>query len=564
MTGDEARANSRASPDQIRGFHAPLKGPLGIASQSRTDFLNKVRQLSLTSYDNRRMNFFMARNHSLPRPTDAELEMLRVLWKLGPSTVRGIHDAVSHGKDTGYTTTLKILQKMADKGLVRRDESQRSHVYEPVMKAEQTQLQLVRDLMSRAFGGAPGKMVMQALADESATPEELAEIRGIVRQLRNETEEEMMSFTTAFVEALGWTLLHFVWQGAAIAFLFAVLNQCWKNGAPNFRYGAAALAMMAMVVTAVGTFFFYYKSIEESVRPAFVGIDAAPMPVADLRASAALSELTTDSSRSSSWKLHSVAPPAMKASFSFGGWYRGATPWIVGAWLLGVLLLSLRLLNGWLTVRRWQLEGSSFVEAARLRRFQTLCDQLGLTRSVRLLTSAKVAAPMVIGWLRPVVLVPVSLFTGLSANALDTILVHELTHIRRHDYLVNLLQCMVETVFFYHPAVWWVSCRMRLEREHCCDDAAAAYSGDAIAYARALTTVSALCRPLQQRVGVAATYGLLMRRVRRVVGLPSVPGGVPSHPWPLLASILVVLVLGARDDDRRSRFPRSCRDGGPC
>ena len=122
--------------------------------------------------------------NTLPRPTEAELELLRVLWQHGPSTVREIHDALREGKGTGYTTTLKILQKMADKGLVQRDETERSHVYSAAIKAEQTQRQLVRDLLQRAFGGSPGKLVLQALSEKPASAEELAEIRRLLDQLQ--------------------------------------------------------------------------------------------------------------------------------------------------------------------------------------------------------------------------------------------------------------------------------------------------------------------------------------------------------------------------------------------
>lgn len=115
-----------------------------------------------------------------PKPTEGELELLRVLWERGPSTVREIHEALSGEKDTGYTTTLKILQKMTDKGLVKRDESSRSHVYRPVLRAEQTQRQLVRDLLHRAFAGSPGQLVLQALSEKKASPEELTEIRRLL------------------------------------------------------------------------------------------------------------------------------------------------------------------------------------------------------------------------------------------------------------------------------------------------------------------------------------------------------------------------------------------------
>jgi BlaI family transcriptional regulator, penicillinase repressor len=123
---------------------------------------------------------------SLPRPTEAELELLAVLWQRGPSTVREIHETLSDKKETGYTTTLKILQKMSDKGLVRRDQSRRSHVYEAALTADETQRQLVRSLLRRAFGGSPARLVVQALSEQRATAAELAEIRTLIDRLEKE------------------------------------------------------------------------------------------------------------------------------------------------------------------------------------------------------------------------------------------------------------------------------------------------------------------------------------------------------------------------------------------
>ena len=120
---------------------------------------------------------------NLPRPTEAELELLRVLWERGPLTVREIHEGLGDDKETGYTTTLKILQKMTDKGLVQRDETNRSHIYEPVAKAGDTQRQLVRDLVSKAFGGSPARLVMHALSEKKASPAELSEIRRLLDEL---------------------------------------------------------------------------------------------------------------------------------------------------------------------------------------------------------------------------------------------------------------------------------------------------------------------------------------------------------------------------------------------
>lgn len=127
---------------------------------------------------------FMSKK-TLPKPTEAELQLLHVLWNRGPSTVREIHESGSEEKETGYTTTLKILQKMAEKGLVVRDETERSHVYSAAIKAEQTQRQLVRDLLQKAFGGSPGRLVMQALSEKKASKDEIAEIRRLLDEMES-------------------------------------------------------------------------------------------------------------------------------------------------------------------------------------------------------------------------------------------------------------------------------------------------------------------------------------------------------------------------------------------
>ena len=131
----------------------------------------------------------MTRNAPPPRPTDAELAILRVLWERGPSTVRQVHDVLSRDRPAAYTTALKLLQIMTEKGLVRRDDTDRTHVYQARLSEEQTQRQLVRDLLDRAFGGSASKLVMQALAARRSTPEELGEIRKLI-EMRREGRDE--------------------------------------------------------------------------------------------------------------------------------------------------------------------------------------------------------------------------------------------------------------------------------------------------------------------------------------------------------------------------------------
>ncbi|HXE54903.1 MAG TPA: BlaI/MecI/CopY family transcriptional regulator [Tepidisphaeraceae bacterium] len=124
----------------------------------------------------------MARK-ALPRPTDVELAILRVLWERGPSSVRDVHNALLENRDTGYSTTLKMMQVMFDKGLLRRDESRRPQVYAPATPEEQTQKQIVDDLVQKVFGGSARKLVLRAVQSENVTSQELAEIRRLIKQL---------------------------------------------------------------------------------------------------------------------------------------------------------------------------------------------------------------------------------------------------------------------------------------------------------------------------------------------------------------------------------------------
>jgi hypothetical protein len=167
--------------------------------------------------------------------------------------------------------------------------------------------------------------------------------------------------------------------------------------------------------------------------------------------------------------------------------------------------------------------------------------RLGLHRAVTLLESAAVAVPVVVGWLRPVVLVPASTLAGLAPKQLEAILAHELAHIRRHDYLVNLFQAVVETLLFYHPAVWWVSTQIRRERENCCDDLAVAVCGDRLGYARALVELEGL-RGAAPRLAMAVSGGSLSGRVRRLV---SAPERSSRRPWAAGLLALALLPIGA-------------------
>jgi beta-lactamase regulating signal transducer with metallopeptidase domain len=149
----------------------------------------------------------------------------------------------------------------------------------------------------------------------------------------------------------------------------------------------------------------------------------------------------------------------------------------VPLWLIGVLVLSSRLVASWFIVERIKRAAQRARVGGLADSRPTLADRLRVTRPFQIVESAVVNVPMVIGWLRPVILLPGAALTGLSPGQLEAVIAHELGHIRRHDYVINVLQTTVETLLFYHPASWWISHRIRVEREHCCDDVAVDCAG---------------------------------------------------------------------------------------
>lgn len=345
--------------------------------------------------------------------------------------------------------------------------------------------------------------------------------------------------------ALGWALVHFLWQGALLAVLLGIALALTRPRAARTRYALALLTLGAMLVVPVTTAVRLYAPVvapsDTRVPPALesttLTTDRSPAPVVIPDEPGATSDVSethgTIASRSVSLGTRLVEP---------------ALPWLVVLWALGVLLLSVRLTHGWLAARRLRMTGTRRPSARLLAMLQQIAARLRVTRSVQLLESLIIEVPAVIGWLRPVILVPSSALTGLTPQQLEVLLAHELAHVRRYDYLVNIVQSMIETLLFYHPAVWWVSRRVREEREHCCDDLAVEICGDARLYASALVDMERLRPPpaATPRLALAATgqggRGSLLTRVRRLI-LPGAARPEFSPRWAAgVAGVLAVTV----------------------
>jgi len=287
----------------------------------------------------------------------------------------------------------------------------------------------------------------------------------------------------AMVAALGWTLVHFVWQGALLGCAVAVLLVALRNARPETRYAVACIGLvLCLAWPAVDLALLLKAGAADAGGRLFLGAGAAG----------------------------AAAPGAV----GLLPWLGQNLGWIVALWAACSGALSLRMAVGLLWIGR-AARAQACVPAWQ-ERLSRLAERCGLGREVRLRVVDGLASPITAGWWRPVVLVPASLVAGMPPHLLEALLAHELGHVRRHDYLVNLLQNVIETLLFYHPAVWWLSRRIRAEREQIADDFAARHLGEPRRLALALSELEKL-QFSSHHLAQAANGGDLMARIRRLL-----------------------------------------------
>jgi TonB family protein len=292
---------------------------------------------------------------------------------------------------------------------------------------------------------------------------------------------------TSITQALTTALFQFVWQGALVAAMLWWILALLRRRSAGLRYIVSCIAMAVLVFLPAVTAYRAYSSPQSAV---------ADLPTL----------------------LPAVATivPAANAKPLPWNWLASLRLWVLPIWLLGVLVCSLRLI--WCGRQIAALRRSSEAAADSIREIvEQLAERLCSSRRVQVLISRVVDGPSVIGWIRPIVLVPASSLAGLSPEQLEAVLAHEVAHIRRYDDVVNMFQALVETLLFYHPAVWWTSACIRRERELCCDDLAVQVTGNGIGYARALARLERM-RLSSTAMALGAADESLSYRIRRIVG----------------------------------------------
>jgi GWxTD domain-containing protein len=334
---------------------------------------------------------------------------------------------------------------------------------------------------------------------------------------------------TPLASALGWTLFHSLWEGAAAALI--LLGALWAIRSARRRYVAACIAALAILA---GFAFTLFRLLPEKAGA-----------------------LTT---------IAPGMPPGSRAGydwlpeFSTRLRFADVLPWLTPFWIVGVVVFQVRSLVSWVAAWRIRRRGVYCAPDRWLERLADLREAMRVSKPVALLESCLTEMPIVIGCLRPVILAPVGMLAGMPADQIDAILLHELAHIRRGDYLVNLAQMIVESLLFYHPAIWWIGGVIRAERENCCDDLVVESSVDAHRYAAALTALEEN-RWAAQEAALAATGGNLVKRVRRLLNPLKAREGPRAILTPVFsAGILAVaaaMVLSAWQTQSPAQSPNA-------
>jgi beta-lactamase regulating signal transducer with metallopeptidase domain len=307
------------------------------------------------------------------------------------------------------------------------------------------------------------------------------------------------------IVALGWSLLHFCWQGTAVAVIYGVVDRLSSRASSAVRYAVALAALVLMPAIVIGTFALELRVAKPShtTAPAAFVAFVAPAPATP---TPKLHELPLASSleEQSNWL-------AVRAD--------RILPWLDALWLAGVLLLAIRSFGGWWQLNLVRQHAQRMIPQEVDRMFQRLCRQIQVGRKVMLRASDEVISPLAMGVWRATVILPIGAILSLSTEELEAVIAHELGHIRRGDYLWNLLQTAIEGLLFFHPAVWWLSRTVRDRREVCCDEIAVRCCAGPAVYARALLRLEEQrTKKLRLAMALGGCGGSLLGRVKKVLG----------------------------------------------
>lgn len=330
------------------------------------------------------------------------------------------------------------------------------------------------------------------------------------------------------LQAMGLALMHSLWQGAALALGLVFILWIMRHKPSMYRYWAGMATLGIFALTVAGTGVYSLHSLQGRTGSTQL------LPTDGITAL-----LGTHVIEGSNRGV--VASIWQEPLIYFQQYFTEHAPLVVALWLLGVCLFSLRLLGSYVWAQRLRTYKTRIVEGEWQDRVAEFAHTMGIAKAVKLVESKLAVSPMTIGYWKPIILIPVGMLSGLPADQVEAIIAHELAHIRRNDYLLNLVQSVIETVLFYHPATWWISNLIRAEREHACDDLAIAACGNQLAFAKALTSIEeGSFKSPYLVMAWKRNQGLLLQRIKHILGEPAKQFQLPEH---LVIASLILLSI---------------------
>ena len=299
------------------------------------------------------------------------------------------------------------------------------------------------------------------------------------------------------VNAISHTLVHSLWQGALLSAITGLIMSCTRMSSSALRYNLLVSAMVLFAVGVTVTFYFEFNG-----GGLFIPVSAEQHVI--------------NSAPNQSETIKYPTPTGPSITETIGSYLNRYGAIIVWVWLLIVCARSVQLVTGLREVHHLRHKNTSGIDGYWEERVRHLCGQLGIKRLVGIVQSGRAKTPMVIGHLKPLILIPLGMLTSLSAEEMEAVLLHELAHIRRSDYLINLLQNILEIIFFFNPAVLWLSALIKAERENRCDDIAVGRSGK-VNYLKALVACEEYKMPLTYGMTLKVGNCSLKDRVARII-----------------------------------------------
>lgn len=304
------------------------------------------------------------------------------------------------------------------------------------------------------------------------------------------------------INAIGWTIFHSIWQGAAAALLLGIILFFMNKKPARIKYVVSVSALLIVVFASAATFIIEYKSTtpvqvienKQNYDKVIISGIVFENPVRAEQAPSTIFDITQN-------------------------YFNEHLTLFVFAWFIGLMIFSLRFIGGVLNLQRIRSHGLKELDIEWLYRSRELAKKIGIKNFVFVYESARVKVPVALGYLKPIILLPIGMINGLPYTQVEAIIVHELAHIKRYDFLVNLMQSFIETVFFYHPAIWWISSQVKEERENCCDDLTIEICNDTLAYSKALYNLEHI-KENHPELALAASGNdnQLLRRIKRMNG----------------------------------------------